>query len=212
MTAVLIRNGHCSLMDLCEPHHERGLTVRAEKIVAGTPMCDACFAGRPVSNLVDELFEMLLEMPRLPRKSYGIRTLSSVEQIRRRALRIRTIRPRTSWRRGKRESKLSTAPALSVSSRQSEILALLAKGLSNIEIGNALGLAERTVKFHLCELYRKSATKNRTSLVLWHLRTTGALAPAAPAIDAGAIEGFEQGKHPSKTPIRSNRPFDYNAG
>jgi DNA-binding CsgD family transcriptional regulator len=167
-------------MDLCEPHHERGLIVRAEKIVAGTPMCDACFAGRPVSNLVDELFEMLLEMPRLPRKSYGIRTLSSVERIRRRGQRIRTIRPRTSWRRGKRELKLPVPPRLAISPRQSEVLSLLAKGLSNKEIATALGTSERAIKFHLSNLYKKSATKNRTNLLLWHLRRIGAIASAGP--------------------------------
>jgi DNA-binding CsgD family transcriptional regulator len=176
----------------CEPHRERGLTVHAEKIVAGTPMCEACFAGRPisVSDEVDELaelFETLPAMPRVRRKAYGIRTLSSAEQIRRRAERVRRIRPRTSWRRGKRELKLPMPSTLSVSPRQSEILSLLAKGLSNKEIATAIGIAERTIKFHLCELYKKSATKNRMSLMLWHLRTTGTLAPAVPENSLASI-------------------------
>ena len=121
----------------------------------------------------------LCEPHRVPRK-YGIRSLRAAEQVRRRSERVRQIRPRAAWNRGKkRESKLSTAAALSVSSRQSEILELLSAGLSNSEIGKKLGIAERTIKFHLCALYKKSATKkNRVSLVLWHLRTTGALAPA----------------------------------
>ena len=172
----------------CQPHRERSLTVLAVKIVAGTPMCDACFAGLPVGALdeldePDEFFEMLQQTARVraSRKAYGIRAPASAEQIRRRRERVRTIRPRTSWRRGKRELKLPTARVstarLSISSRQSEILSLLATGLSNGEIANALGLAERTVKFHLSSLYKKSATNgNRTNLVLWHLRRAGSLA------------------------------------
>jgi len=36
-------------MDFCEPHQDRGFYVAAAKDVAGTPMCEACFSGRPVS-------------------------------------------------------------------------------------------------------------------------------------------------------------------
>lgn len=180
-------------MLLCEPHRERGLSVPADKTVAGTPMCEACFAGRPISDEVDELDDLEEVLDTLlktacpasraygPRRAYGIRTASSAEQIRRRQERVRTIRPRTSWRRGKRELKLPaspTSPTLSISPRQSEILSLLTKGLGNKEIAAALGLCERAVKFHLSNLYKKSATRDRTNLVLWHLRKTGALAPA----------------------------------
>ena len=35
----------------CDPHLRRGLSVEAYAIVAGTPMCASCFAGRPVSAL-----------------------------------------------------------------------------------------------------------------------------------------------------------------
>ena len=36
-------------MEFCEPHQDRGFFVAAAKEVAGTPMCDACFLGKPVS-------------------------------------------------------------------------------------------------------------------------------------------------------------------
>jgi hypothetical protein len=35
---------------LCEPHQDRGFSIAATKDVAGTPMCEACFLGRPVST------------------------------------------------------------------------------------------------------------------------------------------------------------------
>ena len=40
-------------MEFCEPHQDRGFSVAAAKEVAGTPMCEACFLGKPVS--VEEL-------------------------------------------------------------------------------------------------------------------------------------------------------------
>ena len=39
-----------SLTDICEPHLCRGLIAPAEKSVAGTAMCLACFLGRPVNR------------------------------------------------------------------------------------------------------------------------------------------------------------------
>src|SRR5215472_15368772 len=117
----------------------------------------------------------------LPRKSYGIRSLHAAERIRLRSKRVRRIRPRAAWNRGKKKLKLppSRELSLSLSRRQSELLSLLAKGLSNIEMATALGISERAIKFHLSNLYKKSATQNRMNLLLWHLRKVGTLAPAA---------------------------------
>ena len=47
------------LTDICEPHFRRGLMAPAEKSVAGTAMCLACFLGRPVIRhemVGDEIF------------------------------------------------------------------------------------------------------------------------------------------------------------
>jgi hypothetical protein len=40
-------------MEFCEPHQDRGFFVAAAKEVAGTPMCEACFTGKPVINVVE---------------------------------------------------------------------------------------------------------------------------------------------------------------
>jgi DNA-binding NarL/FixJ family response regulator len=50
-------------------------------------------------------------------------------------------------------------PALS--RRQSQLLALLAQGLTNREIAQRLSLSEKTVKAHLTALYRKLGVSNR---------------------------------------------------
>lgn len=57
----------------------------------------------------------------------------------------------------------------SVTQRESTVLELLAKGLRSAKIATALGISDRTVKFHLSNLFRKSNTKNRINLLLWHL-------------------------------------------
>jgi DNA-binding NarL/FixJ family response regulator len=53
----------------------------------------------------------------------------------------------------------------SLTSREREIvLALLAEGLSNKDVGRKLKLSEGTVKVHLHNIYQKLGVKNRTAL------------------------------------------------
>ncbi len=57
--------------------------------------------------------------------------------------------------------------------RESEVLALVAAGLSNRQIADYVGVSEATVKFHLVSLMRKSGAPSRTALLasldLWGL-------------------------------------------
>ena len=48
--------------------------------------------------------------------------------------------------------------------REREVLYLLVNGRSNKEIGDALGIEERTVKMHVAKLLRKSGVNNRIAL------------------------------------------------
>ena len=50
--------------------------------------------------------------------------------------------------------------------RQHEITALVAKSLSNKEIARVLKITEGTVKLHLHAIYSKLAVPNRTALAL----------------------------------------------
>lgn len=50
--------------------------------------------------------------------------------------------------------------------RQSEVLALLARGLPNKLIARELGLSESTVKVHLLAIYRVLSVRNRTEAVV----------------------------------------------
>jgi DNA-binding CsgD family transcriptional regulator len=49
--------------------------------------------------------------------------------------------------------------------REREIVVLLAAGLSNREIGERLGIAERTVKFHVGEILARLGASNRAQAV-----------------------------------------------
>ena len=62
--------------------------------------------------------------------------------------------------------------------RQVEVLHLLARGLSNKEIGDRLGLAENTVKIHLGHIYRTLGVTSRTSAL--HKAFQLGLLPHAP--------------------------------
>ncbi len=52
-----------------------------------------------------------------------------------------------------------------LSSREREVLRLVAEGQSNKQIARALGIAERTVKFHVTSLFQKLAAENRAQAV-----------------------------------------------
>lgn len=53
----------------------------------------------------------------------------------------------------------------SLSARESEVLRLIATGLSNKEIGRALSISERTVRFHVTAIFTKLGATSRTHAV-----------------------------------------------
>jgi DNA-binding NarL/FixJ family response regulator len=63
-----------------------------------------------------------------------------------------------------------------ISPRERTLVNLLAKGMSNKEIANKLGVADVTVKFHLARLYKKFHVQSRLQLLTY-------------AIDHGLISG-----------------------
>jgi len=59
----------------------------------------------------------------------------------------------------------ASAPVLSA--RETEVLLLASKGLANKQIARSLGIAERTVKVHLGNVFRNIGVSDRTSAALW---------------------------------------------
>ncbi|WP_100814318.1 response regulator [Microbacterium lacus] len=71
----------------------------------------------------------------------------------------RTLHPETNPRRG------SIDPALSL--RESQILGLIAEGMTNREIGDRLGIAEKTVKNYVSGLLAKLGMERRTQAAVY---------------------------------------------
>lgn len=57
---------------------------------------------------------------------------------------------------------------LALSNRQSEIITLIAQGLSNQEIANKLHISENTVKYHLKAIYEALNLPDRNALTRWY--------------------------------------------
>lgn len=63
-------------------------------------------------------------------------------------------------------SRPAPAPAESLTPRELEVLERLAQGLSNKEIGLALGISEHTAKFHVTSVLAKLGAQGRTEAVV----------------------------------------------
>lgn len=59
---------------------------------------------------------------------------------------------------------------IDISEREIEILGLICRGLSNIEIGDKLFISRRTVEKHRANLLGKTGCNNTASLVMWGIR------------------------------------------
>ena len=66
--------------------------------------------------------------------------------------------------------------------RETEVLLLVASGLSNEAIAEELGIARRTVDTHLTRIFTKTGSRNRGDLALYALRH-GFVPPAATAAE-----------------------------
>jgi DNA-binding NarL/FixJ family response regulator len=64
----------------------------------------------------------------------------------------------------------SQADSSRLTTREMEVLEMLVEGRSNKEIGNPLGIKERTVKAHVARLMRKVGVKNRIALSVHAVR------------------------------------------
>ncbi len=72
--------------------------------------------------------------------------------------------------RAKGEKKKTQEQEMVLTTREKEVLSLMAKGLNNLEIADKLYLTEGTVKNYVSNIYSKLGTRDRTRVVLWALK------------------------------------------
>jgi two-component system NarL family response regulator len=63
--------------------------------------------------------------------------------------------------------------------RETEVLRLVAEGMSNKAVGKALSITENTVKYHVRNILQKLGAQNRTEAVTHAIRA-GLLDPDSP--------------------------------
>ncbi|MBL0374322.1 response regulator transcription factor [Rhizobium sp. KVB221] len=67
-------------------------------------------------------------------------------------------------------SKISCTPFSQLTSRETELLGMLADGWSNTQVAVRTGISENTVKYHLKNLYDKLEVRNRAMAVALYTR------------------------------------------
>src|ERR1700679_524853 len=73
-----------------------------------------------------------------------------------------------------------------LSNREAEVAELVTKGMSNKEVANQLFVTEKTVKFHLTNIYKKMNVKSRAQLIVWCLPHIGFVEKEERAVEAAA--------------------------
>ena len=63
--------------------------------------------------------------------------------------------------------EFSNSAQMSLSSREMEIIELVASGLTNQEIAEKLTISKRTVDNHVSNMFTKTGSKNRVALLNW---------------------------------------------
>ncbi len=63
--------------------------------------------------------------------------------------------------------EFSNSAQMSLSTREMEIIELVASGLTNQEIAQKLTISKRTVDNHVSNMFTKTGSKNRVALLNW---------------------------------------------
>ncbi len=106
-------------------------------------------------------------------KDFTADDLDRIEALRR-PLTAAASRVNTRERRARPGNRWD-ARSVGLSARETEVLSLVASGLTNDQIGRRLGISARTVNKHLEHVFAKTGMRNRTQLAArWHDQSTWA--------------------------------------
>ena len=82
----------------------------------------------------------------------------------------RLVFPRAAQRFLLQPRKSEKEIPVKLSPRESDVLALVAKGMTNPEIAHQLGVSDNTVRFHMRNIFEKLGVNNRTEAAAWFLK------------------------------------------
>jgi DNA-binding NarL/FixJ family response regulator len=83
------------------------------------------------------------------------------------------------WLDSNLTTMMLTSKPVRLTPRESQLVALLARGLKNKEIATELNISEGTVKVYLSKLFEKVGAKDRLELALFGLKNMSSLTPAS---------------------------------
>ncbi len=138
-------------------------TSQAEKLLnAGFPARDIQHDDLPL-----ETSEKLAALVRSGRNSQGSQTVSAGDGMRLKFLYVSSVEPTEHLFRVTEEDGESTNDVLreqlALTQREAEVLSWIARGKSNRDIGEILGISPRTVNKHLEQIFTKLGVENRAS-------------------------------------------------
>jgi len=91
-----------------------------------------------------------------------------------------------------------------LSNREAEVAELVTQGLSNKEVAARLFVTEKTVKFHLTNIYKKMNVKSRAQLIVWCLPNMTFIERGGDASKANEnTNGFNAGMPSGHSPVSS---------
>jgi DNA-binding NarL/FixJ family response regulator len=140
----------------------------------------ACPATRVVMLTASEDEDDLLAAMKAGASGYVLKGAGAselVEVIRKVAAGEVYVAPALAWGLLREMSRPRTSPLDELSAREREVLQLVAEGLSNQEVADRLGLAEKTIKHHMTNILGKLQVRSRVEAALLAYRE-GLGAPA----------------------------------
>ena len=151
------------VLDLQMPYH--GLTVMSEirrlAIEVRVLILTAFSDGESIQSALEmnaEGFALKTESP--------MQTLEAIRQV----AQGRIVFPIAAQRWLATQRRSASESIGSLSPRESEILAHVARGLTNPEIASEVSVSENTVRFHLKNIFEKLHVANRTEAAAWYFQ------------------------------------------
>ncbi len=154
------------VLDLQMPYH--GLTALAEIRERELPVRVLVLTAFGDGESIQSALELAAEGFALKTES-PVQTIEAIQQV----AQGRLVFPRSAQRWLATQRRPGAEPVSVLSPRETEILAYLAQGHTNLEIASALSVSENTVRFHLKNIYDKLHVANRTEAAAWYFQQQG---------------------------------------